>query len=482
MKKFVFVFAIALLSASCARKEEVQNSFIPKVFHASIEESTRTYTEGGKVYWINGDKISLFDHSAATGGGVEYSYTGETGTLQGDFTTTAPASAPGSLAYNYAVYPYASWNELSADGIILTYIDPSQIYAGNTFGYSYSMKMGVNVMAAVSENETLLFRNLCGFLKLRLYGSGTTALRSVTVKSNDGEYIAGDIKATLVPGAEPVVVPFTDFGYAVSSASVSFTGENPVYPGASEASALELWFALTPGTISGGITVTATDENGSTFSATSTNPLAIKRGVCTTAKALEVVFPEVDEHYLDAYTGTYTFNTTSPWEEDGLTGDLSMLAYDNELGNVVFYGSIDGNLQTIFGAQCDVDGTITVPYGQKVGTCTYQGTEYDVCIVVAGLSGSSYQYYDADLLFSVTAEHKMTYTYGTSYPIGLMMVLDGTPRMWYDVLTVNSIVYSPSASVSSFAAAGGYDVSSFSLSPGIRRSRPMPAPASRSGR
>ncbi|MBQ7623622.1 MAG: hypothetical protein IJS66_07790, partial [Bacteroidales bacterium] len=203
MKKFVFVFALALLSASCARKEEVQNSFIPKVFHASIEESTRTYTEGGKVYWINGDKISLFDHRSADDGGVEYSYTGETGTLQGDFTTASTALAPGSLAYNYAVYPYASWNAVSEDGSIITYIDPLQIYAGNTFGYSYSTKTGVNVMAAVSENETLLFRNLCGFLKLKLYGSGTTALREVTLKSNDGEYIAGDIKATLVPGAEP---------------------------------------------------------------------------------------------------------------------------------------------------------------------------------------------------------------------------------------------------------------------------------------
>ena len=447
MKKSVIILAAVALAAACSPEENTVVLPSSKVFRASIEQGTRTYTENGKVYWYNGDAISIFDKGNSSSDNVKYTYGGETGTTSGTFTsaTALPVSIQ-TLQYIYGVYPYMSDNIILEEGKVIAYIYPSQDYDYDSFGD------GSNAMVAVSENESLQFKNVAGYLNVRLYGDNSKKLKSVQVESNGGEYICGDALVEITPEAEPVISPYPGNGYANKAATVSFDYyDTDVFLDPS--SPLDVWVALTPGVIQSGITVTVTAIDGSKFSVVNNNPLTIKRGVCTPTAPLEVTFPVVDANYLDAFTGVYTFNTTSPWNDD-CTGTLQLLAYDSPLGNVAFYGSIDGYLETLFYGQCGVDGIITVPSGQIVGIYTEEEVDYDVKLYVASSSG----YYSEDIPFTVTADHEMTYVYGQyGYALGLVMCLDDVPQMWYDRLTVNSIVYVPSSAVASYAKARGYD-------------------------
>ena len=456
MKKFAYILAAAWLVAACALKEEtVAPSAQSKVFTATFEkQGTRTYTAGGKVYWVANDAISIFDHFSADDGGLRYVYAGETGEERGDFTTGDTSSAAQNLGYTYAVYPYAPWNGVLDDGTIYTYIDPDQIYVmDNSFGYSKSIGAGVNSMAAVSDNETLEFKNLCGYLNLKLYGDGSKALNKIVVSSNNGEYISGDIYASFEPGDEPDIVACPDFNYALSYATIYMSEISDVFLSDSSDNAINVWVALTPGAISGGITVTVQAADGSEFTVENTKPLTIKRGVCTNTAPLQVTFPAVDENYMDAFVGDYTFNTTSFYGGD-YTGLLHFIAYDSALGNAAFYGSIDGYLATVFYGQCLVDGSITIPYGQTIGTFTYDEQDYDIQLVVA----DDNYYYTNDIPFTVNENHEMSYVYGQyGYYLGLLGFIGDTPSLWYDKLAVNSIVYTPSEAAAAMAKARGYD-------------------------
>ena len=288
MKKIVLFALAAVILAACTPKDNVSVAPSAKKFYASIEQSTRTYTEGGKVCWINEesftDAVSIFNQGSTN---VKYLFDGETGATQGELVPAEDSAEPeGKYDYIYAVYPYADYVELQAEGLLYAYLAPNQSYSGDTFSI-----YGGNPMVAVSETESLQFKNLAGFLKLRLYGDDSTAISSVVVSSNKGEYIAGDILVSIAPGEDPEMEVYDGAGYANKSASVSFT-DSYVFLDPSEP--LDVWVSLVPGTLSEGITVTVTGVNGASFEYSSSNPLTIKRGVCTATAPLEVKFSEMN--------------------------------------------------------------------------------------------------------------------------------------------------------------------------------------------
>ena len=191
-----FLLPAAILLSGCTQ-EELRNSQPDfqdgRTFTASFEQDqTRTYVEDGNLLrWTAGDQISLFDGNTLN---RQYKFDGETGDNSGTFSiVNAPYGSGNDLTANYAVYPYASDVKITESGVITATLPAEQAYAENSFG------LEANTMVAVTQNvdDTFLkFRNVCGYLKLQLYGDDVT-VKSITLTGNNNEKIAG--AATITP-------------------------------------------------------------------------------------------------------------------------------------------------------------------------------------------------------------------------------------------------------------------------------------------
>ena len=72
MRNYFFAAALVVLAASCVKENAPESSekatvnYVPMEFTSSVE--TKTVLADGKVNWLEGDKISIFDNSAITSG------------------------------------------------------------------------------------------------------------------------------------------------------------------------------------------------------------------------------------------------------------------------------------------------------------------------------------------------------------------------------------------------------------------------------
>jgi len=62
---------------------------------------------------------------------------------------------------------------------------------------------------------------------------------------------------------------------------------------------LDVWFSLAPGALKDGISLLVLSADGRRFVSGSSNPLTIKRSVCTETAPLEVTFEDVDPLQAD---------------------------------------------------------------------------------------------------------------------------------------------------------------------------------------
>ena len=438
MKKFYLIAAAVWLVAACSPKEETASVFTPKVFYGSINPATRTYTDGEKVYWINEsedfvDGISVFDHGTTN---VQYTYAGETGLTQGPFTTTESATSEDALPYTYAFYPYYSFNQIYSDGTLYVYLPPTQSFAWKgTFGV-----FGESPMAAVSEDENLEFKNLAGYLNLRLYGDSSSPVTSVIVYANNGQFMAGDIYVAIEPGEEPEIEVTDDYGYASSGVQMVFDDEFYL----DESEPADIWFCIAPGTYEDGIVVYVEFANGAEFEYSSSKPLTIKRSVVTSTAPLEVVIPElVEDPEVKAYieenlTGTYVFNVMSGY--DGTE-------YNNVI-NITYNFTYDGNVQ-LEGTFIDMDIVAQAQFDPETGILSispmsfvgsYYG--YGVYLSLGMPSGESITRNDEDpITFELTAPHTLSYLPTPMNNI-VIWVYSSSDGGWWDwAKVINSITY-----------------------------------------
>lgn len=252
-----------------------------KVFTATFEEmaETKTYVnENLKQLWHADDRLSIF----TTTYNQQYRFTGETGASGGNFEELAPSGAQSGLEVStvYAVYPYNSTTVLNEDEIIELSLPAVQAYAEGSFG------LGANTMVAVSSCPTdylLPFRNLCGYLVVKLYGSAT--VKSVALKGNGGEKIAGAATVMATYGAAPMLKMTGD---ATETITVD-CGEG-VALGADASSATEFWFCIPPVSFAKGFTVTVTDTKGVSVEYSTAISRRVMRNVMTTMAPIEADF------------------------------------------------------------------------------------------------------------------------------------------------------------------------------------------------
>ena len=267
--KLFFICLLATLVSGCGQEElYIEESVNARTFTASFDQNTtRTYVEEGNLLrWTKGDQISLFDGNTLN---CQYKFDGETGDNSGTFSiVNAPSGSGNDLSTNYAVYPYASDIIISEEGVITMTLPTEQNYAENSFG------LGANTMVAVTgntEDTFLKFKNVCGYLKLQLYGDDVT-IKSITLTGNNNEKLAG--KATITPSynGDPTLSMADN---AVKTIKLDCKGGVEI--GANAESATEFWIVIPPTTFKDGFEVTITDIYGCSFTKSTSKEIAITR-------------------------------------------------------------------------------------------------------------------------------------------------------------------------------------------------------------
>lgn len=267
-----------LLLAGCSKSdiEEVNTSIGAEnpTFYASLEggDETRTYLdENLKMRWHNDDRITVF---CGNDNNAEYAFTGKTGATAGDFQLIVEnqTGTGESVWRNYALYPHSSATKFVSTGpygYIEYTIPATQHYVEGTFAPN------TNLMAAVTETpeeRRLQFKNVCGYLKLDLYGNDVT-VKEITLRDNYGGPLAGAVRVEFAYRRDPML---TWEGTVMSDALTLDCGEG-VKIGTTKETATSFYLVVPPTEFPGGFSVTITDTKGGTMTQTTEKAQEIKR-------------------------------------------------------------------------------------------------------------------------------------------------------------------------------------------------------------
>lgn len=316
MKKALYFLSIALFALTSCSKDDFGGkniSGIP-VFQSSVEGqdiNTKTFMDNNhKLLWTANDCVSIFFNTY----NHQYVFKGETGSNSGDFELVKVADfhTGTSLGANYAVYPYSAETKISNEELITLNLPSTQAYAEKSFG------LGSNTMVAVTsdiEDTFLYFKNVCGYLVLKLYGQGS--IKSITLKGNNAEKIAGTATISATYGNAPETVMAED---ATESITVD-CGKEGVALGTTVEEAKEFWFCVPPTVFSNGFTVSISGTNGQTIEKSITSEKTISRNLINSLSALEVDF--------GTFPDTWEVVETQSYFKNGLGGMFASLNPDN---------------------------------------------------------------------------------------------------------------------------------------------------------
>lgn len=262
MKRLYFLYTFLILLAGCSKHDAnvsapLQKLYSPQFYATFGEADTRTYVdENLHQFWSKGDSISVFTSTY----NQMYRFDGETGDNKGTFSAVSPEqSVPGgagSLGANYALYPYSGGNTIAPDGTIIFNLPTDQEYAENTFA------VGANPMVAITSGEVdtdLKFQNLCGFLRLRLYGDDVT-VRNITLYSNYDQPISGKAIVVAKYDSTPTLT-MSDSGDTWSHIDLR-CGEEGVKIGTTPEEATDFWFVVPPTILENGFQFSVHDMEG----------------------------------------------------------------------------------------------------------------------------------------------------------------------------------------------------------------------------
>ena len=273
------LFAVLLMSglfaASCELQEPVRPDVKYSQFYVETEQptqsepGTKTFAdENGMVLWVNGDLVSVFEKKSYA---TKYRYDGGTGTTGGMLTKIPDSgSVTGTdVSHYYAVYPYETFNGLDNSENLILKIRNEQTWDYCSFG------SGDNLMVAVSDDNKFQFKNVGGYIVLRLYGEG--GVSSITLQGNNNEILAGDVKVTASIGGEPTVAMQKGSRYTTYK-SVTLQCDDPVeLTGSTKDTPVEFWFVIPATTFTQGLSFVVTDPDGNTFEKSTSNEIVVQR-------------------------------------------------------------------------------------------------------------------------------------------------------------------------------------------------------------
>ncbi|MBQ6302046.1 MAG: leucine-rich repeat protein [Bacteroidales bacterium] len=279
----------AAMFAACSVNSEVidnpENNVVEEFFATIEDESTRVFADDQlRVLWNADDRVSIFNKNTFN---YEYKFTGEDGDNSGSFKKVPNEEfvTGNQLDYAYSVYPYQESTKISNDGAITVTLPAEQTFKANSFG------KGANTMIAVTQSDELMFKNLCGYLSVKLYGDNVT-VSSITIKGNNNEPLAG--KATVNASIDGA--PSLSFDSSATK-EIKLTFETPVTLGTSPETATTFWFVIPPTSFSKGFTLSVKDNKNGFFEKSTTKSFEISRNTLSKMTELKAI-PEISNEAI----------------------------------------------------------------------------------------------------------------------------------------------------------------------------------------
>ena len=270
-----------LISVSCSVVEEsAVDSFDHYYVEAeSIIPETKTMAdEEGRVLWNRGDYVSVFERVSYQ---TKYQYAGGNGTSGGGLIKVEDpgSSTGGPVSHYYAVFPYEETNGLDNNENLVLRFHNNQVNGYRSFGSTD------NLTVAVAEDNHFRFKNVGGYLVIRLYGEGDVV--SLTFRGNSDERIAGDVKVTASLDFSDNTKPSSTIMYGRQyPGSETFTEITldcvdpefgPVSLVDDKEQAEDFWLVLPPMTFTKGFTFVVTDTQGRTFTKSTSSSYTVER-------------------------------------------------------------------------------------------------------------------------------------------------------------------------------------------------------------
>ena len=380
-RKFLFIHLLCLvclstLFVSCSEDEQQAGPSQEKVWMSfSAGSNAMTFsilTEGNKILWEAGDAISLFDPTGQNN---------ELTTAQGGAAVTFTGKATEADGNYYALYPYDKDATISGTLISTTLSGVQEPRAG-------SFAQGLNPSVAVADaNRNLYFRNVCAVVKFTL-DSESEVIRSVRLSGNNGEALAGPVKAD-VAASDPVAVT-ADNANAVKEIELAgeFTTGNTYY------------IISLPGTLSNGLTLKLYNDKGMMFQRKGSSKATLIAGRILnlgTIKPTSFQVPACGAVKIDGVYHIYNAEGLECWRaQSDCLNSKAVLEADIDMNGVTwtplgsdmqngFAGDFNGNGKTISNLTVSNDANAGFFGGLSAGAKVH-----DVTFTNANVSGKTY--------------------------------------------------------------------------------------------
>ena len=351
MKKLLLFAAAATMLAACTTDttEDVAQIVVPDCLQVSIaDEESRMQLSNEKTVWTAGDKVSVFYKSDAN---QCWKFNGKTGDRSGTLSCVSQGTATAKMEKVVIVYPYSeSYMITPSSGNIEAKLPAVQKYLHGSYGLESSP------MISSGYYTQFALKNVCGWLKLQLLGTGT--ITKITLKGNSDEQLAGDM-----------YINADDATVTLASASVDNdenqeTGGTLVFEDSivreveldcdggvdlSGADVTPFYIALPPTVFEKGFTATLHFDNGMQKEISTSKKVEITRNHIVPMETAEISVPEYD--YIDIKY---------------VTSNKRII--DNSAKNSSWWASVVSNT---YDTENNV-GTLVIPKGSSIGNNAFQ--------------------------------------------------------------------------------------------------------------
>ena len=189
--RIIVTITCLVFSISCVKEieQQPQEGLHEVVFHASWAPETKTVLqEDGSVWWSPGDEISLFvkgenGYNENNLGRYGYRLSSTNSEDVANTTFVGKINEPLSNAPVFAIYPYRQYSSYNGVDFKIN-IPNKQVACEGTFNKEQF------VSAAISDNNYLYLKNLCGGIKFSVANEG---IKKIVIDANEGDCVAGTL-------------------------------------------------------------------------------------------------------------------------------------------------------------------------------------------------------------------------------------------------------------------------------------------------
>ena len=262
MKKYIqsmMAFAAIVSFASCSSEDNnttIENESATKVMTFTAtqegnEASTRAILSGTNIHWESEDEISIFDGTNNN----QFTLTDGAGSTSGKFS----GEAGQSTSYT-AVYPYQENASLSGNDVTNVTLPATQNATDNSFDKN------VALMMAQSNSNTLNFKNVVGYVKVKPNFDCTR----IDLVAFDNSAVLAGTGTVSYNGGEPTL----DLSNAeTKNYAITLTGDIKA--------GNFYCIVVPPVTLKAGWTIQFTASDGEVYSRMGTNPITFTRNKVT---------------------------------------------------------------------------------------------------------------------------------------------------------------------------------------------------------